>query len=860
MKKVLLFAAAVICMLMLASCSHEHSFGEWETVKAPTCTKSGIEERSCDCGAKQSRNVVSLGHSTGDWIVEREAKCTRRGYEYKKCSVCEGIVEEKETITLGHANVVVDEAVAPTCTETGLTEGKHCSACGYIIVSQKPVDKAEHTFKQKAEEKFLKTDATCTNLAVYYESCSTCGEKGSKTFSYGTALKPHVYDMLDSDAKYLKSDATCTEKAVYYKSCACGKAGTETFEYGDTLPHTFDKLDTDAKYLKSDATCTNEAEYYKSCSACGEKGSETFFEVVPHTYIANIVAPKKFEDGYTEHVCGACGYSYRDSYVDATGSEGLAYTVNTDGTTCTVTGIGDCKDTEIAIPAKIDGYTVTAIGQNAFSERTELTFIKIAGTVKTIGTRAFYSCSGLTEITVPKSVSNIGTQIFYKCDNLKTVYYNGTYGSTGNPFLNTTSIEQVVFGGTSVPSYVCYECKNIEQIEITDSVTYIGWCAFEGCTGLTSIVIPDSVTSIGWDWYGSPFRGCTGLTSVTIGNGVTSIGDRAFRGCSGLTSVTIGNGVTSIGYYAFEACTSLKDLYIGDIEAWLKVNLYNSSSHPFCCPNSKERNLYINGEKVTEITIPDSVTSIKDYAFSGCKGLTSIVIPDSVMSIGDYAFCGCKGLASIVLPDSVTSIGAGAFRDCSGLTSITLGDGVTSIGNYAFDGCTGLTSITIPDSVTSIGESAFRGCTGLTSITIGDGVTSIGSSAFEGCTGLTSIVIPDSVTSIGGSAFKGCTDLTSITIPDSVTSIGGSAFYRCTGLTSIVIPDSVTSIGYYAFYYCINLNTVYYGGTESDWAKISISSDGDHWITDVTRYYYSETQPTESGNFWHYVNGVPTKW
>ncbi|MBR6140737.1 MAG: leucine-rich repeat domain-containing protein [Bacteroidaceae bacterium] len=152
--------------------------------------------------------------------------------------------------------------------------------------------------------------------------------------------------------------------------------------------------------------------------------------------------------------------------------------------------------------------------------------------------------------------------------------------------------------------------------------------------------------------------------------------------------------------------------------------------------------------------------------------MKNLVIPNSVTSIGNYAFSGYSGLTSVTIPNSVTSIGDSAFSGCSGLTSITIPESVTSIGNWVFYGCTGLTSISIPESVTSIGNWVFYGCTGLTSISIGNSVTSIGICAFEGCSGLTSITIPYSVTSIGSGAFSGCSSLTSITIPNSVTSIG----------------------------------------------------------------------------------------
>ena len=342
-------------------------------------------------------------------------------------------------------------------------------------------------------------------------------------------------------------------------------------------------------------------------------------------------------------------------------------------------------------------------------------------------------------------------------------------------------------------------CTGLTSITIPNSVTSIGTYAFYGCSGLTSITIPNSVTSIG-DWA---FHGCSGLTSITIPNSVTSIGDLAFHGCSGLTSITLGNSVTSIGGWAFNGCTGLTSINVSS------GNNYYSSNNGVLFNKKKTALIrYPEGKSQTSYTIPNSVTSIGNYAFCGCSGLTSITIPNSVTSIGNYAFWGCSGLTSITIPDSVTSIGSWAFENCTGLTSITLGNSVTSIGSWAFENCTGLTSITIPNSVTSIGSYAFYGCTGLTSITIPNSVTSIGDHAFDGCTGLRSITISNSVTSIEDDVFARCTSLTSITIPNSVTRIEDYAFAHCTGLTSITIPNSVTSIGNVAFSGCTGLTSI----------------------------------------------------
>ena len=331
------------------------------------------------------------------------------------------------------------------------------------------------------------------------------------------------------------------------------------------------------------------------------------------------------------------------------------------------------------------------------------------------------------------------------------------------------------------------------------------------------------------------FQYCENLTSVTIPNSVKSIGFYAFEDCENLTSVTIGDGVKGIGVYAFDGCTSLTAVHISDIAAWCKIKFYDN-------PLSYAGRLYLNGEEVKDLVIPNSVESIGEDAFLGCTSLTSVTIGDGVKSIGESAFCGCENLTSVTIPKSVESIGECAFAATDGLKEIKVDkdnlvydsrencnaiietasntlivgcrqtiipNSVESIGDFAFSGCSGLTSVTIPNSVTSIGDYAFYECSGLTSVTIGNSVTSIGDYAFWGCSGLTSVTIPNSVTSIGDDAFSGCRGLTSVTIGNSVESIGSYAFLNCSGLTSVTIPNSVTSIGDYAFSYCDKLKKIY---------------------------------------------------
>lgn len=567
----------------------------------------------------------------------------------------------------------------------------------------------------------------------------------------------------------------------------------------------------------------------------------------------------------------------------------------------------DCTSiTSVVVP-----YTITQIGNGAFAGCFALTKMTLpfAGATKNgstdthfgyiFGASSYsnnknYVPTILKEITITGGV--IKADSFDGCDSLNTIVI-------GN---DVTTIGSSAFSG----------CSSLTEIVITDGVTSIAGYAFAGCSNLTEIEIPDSVTSIG----DGAFSGCSSLQSITIpfigakaGKTAGSTYQYPFGYIFGTTSYTGSKGVTQY-YYGYSASSTTSTTYY--IPSSLRSVTVTGGNILY--------GAFYNCSSLTEIVIPDSVISIGEYAFYGCSSLTGIVIPDGVTSIGGYAFSGCSSLTSVEIPDSITTIGNSAFYNCyklvevvnkSSNVTITQGssdygnlgyyalnvhngddtyiskvvnddeyivyiDGsekilvnyigvktdlilptyITKINQYAFYQCDTITSVLIPDSVKSIGNYAFYSCDKLNSIVIPNNVKSIGSYAFYNCAGLKSAVIGDDVVTIGNYAFYECDSITSVVIGDSVSTIGSYAFYDCDLLTSVVISSNVITVNNYAFTYCYDLSIVYYKGSILDWTAIQFGASNTY-LTNATRYYYSEQEPIAEGNYWHYdENGDIAVW
>ncbi len=430
------------------------------------------------------------------------------------------------------------------------------------------------------------------------------------------------------------------------------------------------------------------------------------------------------------------------------------------------------------------------------------------------------------------------------------IYYNITSTTDLTAEVSAPAENETYSGSIVIP-------ESVEYDGTAYAVTGIADYAFYWCYGLADAKIPSTVTYIG-DYA---FYDCYALTAIDLGSSVKTIGDEAFAYCFALTSITLPNSLESLGYAVFNQSTLLTEIVVAD------------GCENYC---SDENGVLFNGDKTSLIQypagsnlssydIPNSVTSIEDYAFYWadglktinfgnavstignqafyyCTRLTSVELPNSLTYIGEEAFYYCKKLTSVDIPDNVTAIGSGAFSVCNALTSVRIGDAVTSIGDAAFSYCESLQSVEIGGAVGNIGDEAFYSCTSMERFTVSEDnkyyssdeygaffnkdkttliqypagssmvsydipetVTYLESHSFESSSNLTTVGIPTSVTAFGYQVFCSCKALKSIVLPNSLTRLEESTFWECTALESAEIPASVTVIGDYAFAYCSSL-------------------------------------------------------
>lgn len=445
-------------------------------------------------------------------------------------------------------------------------------------------------------------------------------------------------------------------------------------------------------------------------------------------------------------------------------------------------------------------YTVkdgtTLIASAAFSYRDGMESITLPSSLKYIGDKVFDGCNALASITV-----NSGNTAF-KSDGADLYTADGKTFMLHAPASSAASLT-IADGTEKIADNALRGSYALTSVTLPVGLTEIGEKAFEN-SGITSVTLPDSVVELGEGAFGY----CYALESADIGDGVTEIEPSTFTGCGSLKTLGIGSGVKYIETdYTFDGCSSLESINVAvgnSVYSSTDGNLYDVSGSTLI--------KYAPAKSANEFTVPQNVHEIATKAFTGSANLVKIILPSGLKELRDNVFEYCSSLKDIELPSAMTYIPYGTFSGCAALENIDIPDGVVNIGNFAFSECSSLSHIEFPSGLTRIGVNAFQNCSALTEVVIPDGVSLIEEYTFSGCGALSSVVIGSGVKSIAASAFENC-----------------------------------------------NPNEIFYMGSGEQFSNIAVDQINNFGFTQAAVYYYSETYQ-DGGDYWHYVDGVPTVW
>lgn len=509
------------------------------------------------------------------------------------------------------------------------------------------------------------------------------------------------------------------------------------------------------------------------------------------------------EESHTIHdgECIVCGYK---EVIVLEPSEYLEFTSYKSNTSYAVKGLkADANIKDIEIPTTYDNKPVIRIESNAFKNASIDSIIIPEGIVE-IGENAFRD-SSVQEISLPSTIKKIDDYAFNGCSKLTRFFANSALTSS------------ILIG-----KYKTFGILDslIEASVPADLVQKLNTSGGYSASKLEKLSVNGGKVIKG------PSNKFTNLKTLIISEGVEEISSGAFDSTL-LVELNLPSTLTTIGYSAFANIVQLQTVNIA--------------------PNSK-------------------LTSIGKWAFNS-SGLCNITLPNSLSTIGENAFTNTN-IVSITIPGSIKTISSNCFAKCSKLTSVIVENGVEEIQLKAFSECSLLNTVVLPDSIVTLGENIFELCTSLTSVNIPLLITNIPNYLFYKCSSLNTIVIPSSVTTIGLSAFGSCVSLVNLTFNEGLKSIAKFAFSGCSSLTNIVFPSGLTDINDYAFSSTKLLNvlipiTVTYIGDGSFSSEALLFYEGTKPISGA-RYncnviYYCETNPYSS-QYWHYVDGVPTKW
>ena len=504
------------------------------------------------------------------------------------------------------------------------------------------------------------------------------------------------------------------------------------------------------------------------------------------------------------------------------------------------------------------------LGANLHINNEAVTKLVIPEGVETISEYAFYGCEGLSEVTLSEGVKEIGNDAFYGCKNLTEVSLPSTLTDIGSSAFSRSSLTEITIPKDVYVTGFSY-CEKLETVILEEGITHVGSWAFKYCTALKNVTIPSTLERIN----SSAFVGCENLenvyadsfdswkniyfsskesnplyyadnlyfgeslvTDLTIPEGTTEIGSYSFAGYSGVSKINLPTSLTYISYGsfsdcenlesviidagrkvedvltidtdAFEGCTKLSKVYVNSLDEWTNIEFNGETSNPL----NGGADLYIGGELLTDLVIPDEWTTMNTYLFYGCKSLEKVTFGKGLKQIAGGSFGNCTSLKSVDIPEGIEKICWSSFFGCTSLGSVTMADTVKTIEASAFNDCYTLKDVKFSANLETIGEYAFTDALEMKSYNFPESLRTIGVGAFWNNTALESVVIPEGITIIDESVFRECVNMKTVEFPSTLVRINSHAFYHAASLESLIIPDSVTYVEYYAFAECDSLTDV----------------------------------------------------
>ena len=616
----------------------------------------------------------------------------------------------------------------------------------------------------------------CEHIDANADSlCDACDEDLS------TQEDVHVHSFGDWEQVYEDDHRTC-DKRDYKRSCS----DCHEVERRSGTPD-----DHDLSAVTVESTCVIKGNIVTSCSLCSYKVEETL-PLSAHSYPDSFAASGFTHrrictvcgdiTDYAEHTmtsedtCTVCGYK-------PTPTVGIKYALSADGSYAEVTAYSG-SEVEIILAEKYLGVPVKQIGAYAFYE-SKIKRVFIPDTVTVIADSAFYGCNKLTEVDIPDSVTHIGRSAFADCAALSSLSLGKGVVHVGNE----------AFRDCSSSIYTEHE-----------SIIYLS----DNDNPYAAVLCPSDRAA----------------SSYALHEDTELISANAFMECDSMTEIYIPSSVRGIGEFAFKDCFALVRVYIEDLTAWCKTEIAHSADNS-SCPTKYANDLYLKDEDkpITDLVIPDGVSSVGAYAFLGCKSIRTVTIPTGVLSIGADAFAECTSIEEVLTPDlkswlsirfetSASNplangcplyVGEGESR--KRLTELALPEDIHEIGDFAFIGCESLKIVRLHNKLEKIGVDAFSGCEAVDELYIPDvyswcqvelssqhsnPISHSGSlyiTADDKSTLLTELIIPDGISIIPDYAFCGCESVTSVFIPSSVNYVGVSAFKECDSVTAVIVSD-----------------------------------------------------------------------